>query len=402
MPSLMFPVASDGSPSQEALDDLHYDVVAVICCATDQETKDVGRVLGVAQIPQANFAAKEFVKGLRSARVVVLIAYEEEALTFLSAVQDICQERYLLWIGTDAWAHVVTRRNELAPFLAGSLIVNFEEKDVPEFNSWFKQLTPNTTSNIWFTENWEHFFNCSFREGTCSPDLTLTDARLPEDEGAGRRGYVVDAVYMIANATSRVLQSPDCQKLTGYAAARCVTGPRLLKELKATSQPGFSGWLELDANGDRRVSYSVKQLQKVGVLVYKTVFIAEYDFTTNKSTYLNAGTYINNISWDYHNIQCSDRLRSTCSHPCKPFEARNVRGQPCCWTCQLCHENEYVADNGTICKRCPEFLWPEPLTRQSCVKITPKSALGPVRRNNLQNPDVGGPDVQPPLARQVV
>ncbi|KAL8582754.1 hypothetical protein ACOMHN_061633 [Nucella lapillus] len=34
--------------------------------------------------------------------------------------------------------------------------------------------------------------------------------------------------------------------------------------------------------------------------------------------------------------------------------------------------------------------------------LAQKSALGPVRRNDLQNLDVGGPDVWPPMARQVV
>ncbi|KAL8607809.1 hypothetical protein ACOMHN_005364 [Nucella lapillus] len=34
--------------------------------------------------------------------------------------------------------------------------------------------------------------------------------------------------------------------------------------------------------------------------------------------------------------------------------------------------------------------------------LAQKSALGPVRRNNMPNPDVGGSDVQPPMARQVV
>ncbi|KAL8590905.1 hypothetical protein ACOMHN_052663 [Nucella lapillus] len=177
----------------------------------------------------------------------------------------------------------------------------------------------------------------------------------------------MDAVFMIGNATSRVLQSPDCQSIHRSESFHCVTGPRLLEELKATKQMGFSGWLTLDADGHRRVNYTVKQLQKVPSDTYVKVTVAEFDFTADQVK------YVSNISWDYHNLLGSDRLESVCSYPCEQFEAKHIRGQPCCWNCQPCRNNEYLAEEGTRCKSCPEFTWPDPETRTSCVTIPPKT-----------------------------
>jgi hypothetical protein len=65
---------------------------------------------------------------------------------------------------------------------------------------------------------------------------------------------------MIFNAMGRVLSSSACSGASGRAARECVTGARLLAELKATQLYGYTGRLELDANGDRLERYVVSQV----------------------------------------------------------------------------------------------------------------------------------------------
>jgi hypothetical protein len=65
---------------------------------------------------------------------------------------------------------------------------------------------------------------------------------------------------MIFNAMSRVLSSSACSGASGRAARECATGASLLAELKATQLYGYTGRLELDANGDRLERYVVSQV----------------------------------------------------------------------------------------------------------------------------------------------
>ncbi|KAL8590904.1 hypothetical protein ACOMHN_052662 [Nucella lapillus] len=96
------------------------------------------------RFPDAKVAAEGLVAEIDRARVVILIASEEQAFLFIAAVEDIIPKRSLLWIATEGWAPYVFYRPDLIPFLAGSLLVNFAEWNVPDFDRWYGQLKPKS------------------------------------------------------------------------------------------------------------------------------------------------------------------------------------------------------------------------------------------------------------------
>ena len=226
-------------------------------------------------------------------------------------------------------------------------------------------ILQGNSTNPWLQQHWEKVFNCSFDNKTCSA-ISKQDFASYFNKSFPFVDRVADAVLMMANASSRLLNSTKC---SGQKSRDCLTGPNLLRELKATRQMGYAGWLELDANGDRPSPFTIYQLKppsSQGGALTRAV-VAKYDMLTG------IVTYVNNISW-HRNLfgEGRDQPESRCSDACKPREKREQEKVDCCWTCVACAVNEYVTDNGTQCIRCRNFFWPDPnLTSSSCSPIPP-------------------------------
>ncbi|KAL8568784.1 hypothetical protein ACOMHN_036968 [Nucella lapillus] len=257
---------------------------------------------------------------------------------------------------------------EINNFLLGSLLISVKEAAVPDFDRWLSQHKPEnpTVYNSWFNDCWGHFFNCSISKGTCNGRQSLDTILTPDYPYKGSIGYIVDTVNMIGNAASRVIQSPECQNLTGTAIRGCVTGPQIYKELKATNQSGYSGILTVDKNGDRWGVMKVRQLRLVDAKV-EAVEIADFDFATKSYIFKN------DISWEYHHLeQGFDYVDSQCSFPCKRHEEKHVLSQGCCWKCYPCKVNERLINDGKTCEKCPDFTWPDDKNLSICQLITPQ------------------------------
>ena len=143
-------------------------------------------------------------------------------------------------------------------------------------------------------------FNCSLDNGTCDTNLSIADSNAfgYNKQATLTHGYILDTVSILANATSRVLNSPDCSGLMGAAARECVTGPRLLDELRATRQYGYTGWLQLDSNSDRQGRYVVEQVVPgSGGEVFSVVMMAEFDSLTGHLSVAR------NVSWAHHSLR---------------------------------------------------------------------------------------------------
>lgn len=176
---------------------------------------------------------------------------------------------------------------------------------------------------------------------------------------------------MLANATARVLSSAACATLLGSSARGCITGPHLLAELMKTRQPGYTGWIELNVNGDRLGKYLLRQVmpaftsEGITEAGYLEVPVAEFDALSGRMTMLS------NLSWAHQWVPGSQGTpESRCSWPCAEGEARVPQEVKCCWLCQACRINERLADNGTRCEACPIFQWPDPTTGSTtCIDI---------------------------------
>lgn len=211
-------------------------------------------------------------------------------------------------------------------------------------------------------------FNCSLGTDTCDRDLTLTNHSIT----FWLAGHIVDTINMFANATAYLLSDPNCKVTASTDARACVKGPQLLAELKKTRQSGYTGWLELDSNGDRLGVYILSQLrpaasveQQADGLAYDDVRVATYN---TQSGYMSK---LRNLSWVHHSASSDPgSLESRCSQPCDAGKARIVLEVKCCWLCQSCRSNERLAEAGTRCEDCPLFTWPDPATnRTTCRDI---------------------------------
>ncbi|XP_070185379.1 metabotropic glutamate receptor 5-like [Littorina saxatilis] len=303
-----------------------------------------------------------------NARVVIVISNRDNAQMIIAATGLLSPSGSFLWMASDAWANSPTYMTDLGDLLLDAFLVSPMVADIDEFEERFMNLRPNDTADPWFPEYWERLFNCSLQDGTCNTTLTAHEANASDNRPTTFSGHIIDTVFMLANATARVLAAtPECEGVTGRGARDCVTGPRLLSELKATRQNGYTGWLELDANGDRLGRYVIKQVVPDPVHVYDTVVVAEFDSLTRKMTLTN------NVTWFYHApLPGQDHPESKCSHPCAAHEARVVQEVTCCWLCNPCRVNDRLAFNGTRCEACPPFTWPDPDTDEStCLAIPP-------------------------------
>ncbi|XP_025102405.1 metabotropic glutamate receptor-like [Pomacea canaliculata] len=338
---------------------------------------------------QAQEVALKLVEN-RNARVVVLITSREHAHSIIAATSDLEAAGHFIWVASDAWASAATAMGDLGPAMWGTVTVSPFGSSVPEYHEYFLNLTPKDTRNPWFEEFWEGFFNCSLHNGTCSANQTL-HARKGELSYSRILGYVVDTIAVIANATARVLMSPACAGLAGRQARTCVTGTRLLSEVKVTHEQGLTGWLELEDNGDRLGSYVVSQVLPLhaavpGALTSKVVST----FDAHSKTF----TEVSDVDWRYHTRlqEESNRLNwslfppeSRCSWPCSIGEARIPQEVTCCWLCRPCRPNEHLVLNGTMCQTCPTFTWPDPATGYStCYDISPDTPTFASLRGVLQ------------------
>nr|KAG5713663.1 hypothetical protein BaRGS_024711 [Batillaria attramentaria] len=317
---------------------------------------------------EADTVARDLVEH-KNARVVVVIAFSSSAEAIMKAASALAPPGTFIWIGSDGWANSVPSMAHLGQHLWDAFVVRPVQAYVPEYNTYFKSLTAEATSDPWFPEFWDRIFQCSLDNGTCSPNMTLDGHE--SFSASISIGITLDTIYMLSNATVRVLNSPECRGRAGAAARACVTGPRLLQELKVTRQEGHTGWLVLDENGDRLGKYTIKHVvpASLGGDAFEVMTVAEFDSLTGNMTLLH------NVTWAHHQPQVNlTHPESRCSWPCGPGEARVPQEVTCCWLCQPCRVNEYLAYNGTRCQSCPAFTWPDPDTdRHTCKVIPPET-----------------------------
>lgn len=178
-------------------------------------------------------------------------------------------------------------------------------------------------------------------------------------------GYIHAAIGMVRDAISNVLESSDCTAFTGSTARSCVTGPRLLKELKVVELPGVRGKAAVDSNGERAGSFWVEQVVR-GSSPGKVDFLKVATLEPES----NLASVTHRVSWT-HLEEVDGTPTSFCSLPCGPGTAKLVTNIRCCWQCVGCRKNER-ATSADGCIRCPDFQWPNKTSgNTTCMKITP-------------------------------
>ncbi|XP_025088527.1 metabotropic glutamate receptor 3-like [Pomacea canaliculata] len=330
---------------------------------------------------EADVIAQSLVKH-KKARVVIMITGPINTRKILTATARLTSPGTFIWIGSDSWYTDIPTMASLGRLLWGSMFLSPYMAYVKAYDDYFQHQTLARSDDPWLRDFWEEYFRCSLSNGTCPENLTIS-AHGDGYVAQAYTAYIADTVHMIANATARVLRSTHCAGRTGSQARACVTGPRLLEEIKLTQQEGYTGWLELDNDGDRLGRYEIRQLLPGDGGALTEMLVARFDARLGEFSHLR------NFSWVHFQIaedaQNPDIPESRCSWPCSIGEARIPQEVTCCWLCRPCRPNEQLVLNGTMCQTCPTFTWPDPATGYStCYDISPDTPTFASLRGVLQ------------------
>ena len=238
------------------------------------------------------------------------------------------------------------------------------------FSNYYKHLTPfNSSNNIWLYRVWEELFGCDWSgNNTCNQygNITYTN-----QEMFPWISKFYDGVWVYAYALDNLIKEKCPDAFTHQSQLKnCVNGRSLLPYMKNVTFNGVTGRIKFNSNGDMIGAYDILQYIK----------------KDSMSKYISVGFWSKNadnlVMYDdrvqHHNLlkspEGNEKIvgipKSVCSEPCLPKQYKNQKELPCCWECLHCRENEIII-NGSRCKQCEEFTWPDEKTATQCRYISP-------------------------------
>lgn len=260
----------------------------------------------------------------------------------------------LMWVAGDGFGLA-----ELDPIFDKVITTSYSYRLHPLFTDYYFSLTQeNNPNNPWFQRMYE-------LEDRCVQNLTSTsDVRqcYKYDYLKGGKRTMVDyssttfdGFFTVAHALDSLIKK-DCPDVLEkfslkpitpedrVALRECVTGPRLLDELKDVSFYGISGWVKFDTNGD---VLSPIQIVQYHDSISKTLNIGEWRMEEHQNVlYINSSQ----IDWTIYNKfkppkgvfkkhnflpqSLTETPSSICSISCVARQYKIQRELPCCWECR--------------------------------------------------------------------
>ena len=289
-----------------------------------------------------------------NATVIVLFGHPGTAEGILDAVDKRRKsdaefaKRELIWIGTDSWGDALS---ETYLSIAQNLlsVIPMQNYSIG-FNEYFQSLhIENYTSNPWFEEYWEYYFNCSL--SNCVTNKSISPETGYRQQSA--LSFEIDAVNAFAHAIHN-LQQDKCNGtelceaiLANDNGPIAINGELLLQYLRNVSFDGESTELiEFDENGDQLGDYWIKNLQiNEEEKTYNIRNVAIWHSKRKTSPF----TFFADVVWN----KIGGKLQSDCSKPCIGGEYPEfLRGQAdCCWICKPCRGPVDVS-KGSACTAC--------------------------------------------------
>ena len=272
----------------------------------------------------------------------------------------------LTWIGTDGWGDSLDPKYH--SIARGMLSVIPRAEESKEFDDYYTSLHPaNYTSNPWFIEFWEHWFNCSMSKGTCDLESEHITLNTTDHEQISHVTLVIDAVMAFAHSLHSLIESYCndgrlCEDILVLErlVGRAVEGELIRQYLYNVSFKGASSnTVSFDAKGDEKGAYFVKNLQQVSENKFSFEIVGIWDYVTSL-----------NITSDIQWVTGGDVPESICSRPCKGGQEprREIPDQQCCWRCSPCQSEKGYSDGLSQCKDCNEsFMYNS--ERTGCVPI---------------------------------
>ena len=101
---------------------------------------------------------------------VIIFGSDQEVAGVMRAVRRNNCTGMFSWIGSDGWSARALVFDGNEDEVEGTISVQPRAHPVAGFDNYFQKLTVyNNTRNPWFTEFWEHFFNCKWPGSYATP-----------------------------------------------------------------------------------------------------------------------------------------------------------------------------------------------------------------------------------------
>ncbi|GFT08475.1 metabotropic glutamate receptor [Nephila pilipes] len=287
-----------------------------------------------------------------SARGVIIFGSDQEVAGVMRAVRRNNCTGHFTWIGSDGWSarSLVFAGHE--DQVEGTVSVQPRAHPVQGFDAYFQSLgVHNNTRNPWFTEFWEHFFNCRWPGSTVTPYNQHTKTFCNGEEMIGpayevekQLQFVSDSVLAFAYALKN-LHEEQCGGRPGICAKMDpIDGAMLLGYLKNVTFRGLSGdEFQFSENGDGPARYNIIHFKQISPGNYKWIRVGEY-----RDGELQLSLSDIRFRWEE-----PDMPISACSLPCSIGQAKKyVEGSKCCWHCFNCTKYQILRYE-TTCYDCP-------------------------------------------------
>ncbi|GFT12319.1 metabotropic glutamate receptor [Nephila pilipes] len=304
-----------------------------------------------------------------TAKGVIVFGSDQEVACVMRAVRRNNASGVFSWIGSDGWSARALVFEGYEKEVEGTLSVQPRSFPVPGFEEYFLNLSvSNNPRNPWFTEYWEHSFNCKYPNSTRTPYNEGLNPCTGNEKLSEKTGYetekqlefVSNAVLAFAFAL-KTMHQDICNSKHGLCSEmNPVDGAVLLSYLKNVTFKGLGGeHFEFSRNGDGPARYNVIHFKQVSPGYYKWICVG---------IYLNGKLHVDLSELQFH-LELPKMPSSVCSIPCDIGEIKNfLEEKNCCWHCLRCSKYE-VTVSETQCVKCP-LGWIPNKTQTKCVEVS--------------------------------
>lgn len=263
-------------------------------------------------------------------KVVVFFGIDSRYRAFLQFLEDGDRHGDFVFLASEEWA-VNQKILQTSPRSArGAITLKVEEVDLEDVDSFRRHLSNKqpspTDTNIWFSEFWQHAFQCNIPGGfintfgkTCDASLKLSAEVVAERTNEQRLRHVMNAAY----AFGRGLKLAENQLCEGKFPCPYLTlkASELTSMIRQQSRgAGSLNFPVFDQNGNGALGFDVYNVQKMNNGVYDYEKVATFNsrstpnFDKSKlKFYTDTGQVMESLT-----IHCTPELCGHCPAPPTP------------------------------------------------------------------------------------
>ena len=284
-------------------------------------------------------------QGQMNAHVVVVFAYEFQMRAVIEAAYFYRYQGFVWILSESAYAATLEGLDDVA---RGSFIVDWHTPVTSAYKTLIdEQSLVGNEDNTYFTRAWSQFFSCDVKNiSTYDVCRIKTVKDLSEFYFFPSAILTAEAIYAFAYAIDALIRDTCPEQLSKPTPTNlkdCVRPENLRPYVREVGIVSERGVKRFNEEGEMGLDFRIRQMQDE---------LVQVGIWRQQSGDIEWGR---ELRW----LSIGDVPESVCAKPCQPGEFYIQGELPCCWDCHRCRDNEYVADNATTCKTCPNLSWPD-------------------------------------------